>query len=153
MPGVQPDGTEGLQYNFILMASLRRHLASLGLAVVLCHLVMQVLVPAALCCQKPLGGATARAEAHECCQAGAHPGQICPMHAKNANKSSKKSGDECSASPLVDLHDMLMTLSGGGIVPSLASLTFSIHSESAPSVAASVPSFVASAPPGPPPRA
>jgi hypothetical protein len=135
------------------MASLRRHLASLGLAVALCHMLMQILVPAALCCQKPLAGAGTKAEAHECCPAGSHPGQICPMHARNADKKPKTSSDDCSASALVDLHDMLMTLSSGGIVPPLASFSVALRSETTPSLTASVPSFVATAPPGPPPRA
>jgi hypothetical protein len=135
------------------MASLRRHLASLGLAVVFCHTVMQILVPAALCCQKPVVGARVRAEARECCPAGSHPGQICPMHAKNAEKNTRKSGDSCSATPLVDLHDMLMTLSSAGVVPAIASFAIVLRAESAPFAAALIPSVVASAPPGPPPRA
>jgi hypothetical protein len=135
------------------MASLRRHLASLGLAVVVCHTVVQILVPAALCCQKPVVGSTARAEAHDCCPAGSHQGQICPMHAKNAGKSTRPSGDNCSATPLVDLHDMLMTLSSGGVVPPIASFAIVLRSETAPFAAAPVPSVVVSAPPGPPPRA
>ena len=81
----------------IAMASVRRHLASLGLAVLLGHVVMQVLVPAALCCQKPLAAGT-RAEAHECCPQGAHPGKVCPMHANRAAKPTSPDSDpDCTA--------------------------------------------------------
>jgi len=141
-----------LQYNFRLMASFRRHLASLGLAVALCQVVMQVLAPAALCCQMPLAGAEAKADSHECCIAGSRAGQVCPMHGTRAAK--KKAGDSgCAARPLVDLHDMLMTLSSGGVVPSLVDLAQPIGSEAAPLVAEARLSVVPSAPPGPPPRA
>jgi hypothetical protein len=135
------------------MASLRRHLASLGLAVVLCHVVMQVLVPAALCCQKPLSGGT-RAEAHECCPEGSHPGKVCPMHANRAGK--RPSGDtdpDCTARPLVDLHDILMTLSNGGVMPALLVLASPVGSESAPAFLQPAAPHVVSVPPGPPPRA
>jgi hypothetical protein len=132
------------------MASVRRHLASLGLAVVLCHVVMQVLVPAALCCQKPVVSGT-RAEAHACCPMGSHPGKVCPMHGKRG--ANAKSGDpDCAARPIVDLHDILMTLSNGGVIPGLVSLAVPVGSESAPVAAPPAASFVASAPPGPPPR-
>lgn len=134
------------------MASLRRHLASLGLAVALCQVVMQVLAPAALCCQMPLAGAEAKADAHDCCPAGSHLGQVCPMQANRLAK--KKAGDSgCAARPVVDLHHMLMTLSSGGVVPLLVELALPIGSESAPLVAEARLSFVVSAPPGPPPRA
>lgn len=133
------------------MASLRRHLASLGLTVVFCHTLMQVLVPAALCCQEPLSGTGAKAEWKECCPAGSHPGQVCPMHASRLAK--KQAGDSgCAARPVVDLHDMLMTLSSGGVIPALATLAVPVDSESAPATTEAVPSFVASIPPGPPPR-
>jgi hypothetical protein len=136
----------------MLMAPLRRHLASLGLAVALCQIVIQVLAPAALCCQMPLLGAEAKADAHECCPAGSHPGQVCPMHAgRVAGKSAGKS--DCAARPVVDLHDMLMTLSSGGVLPSLVHVAQPTGSEATPLVAEVRPSFVASPPPGPPPRA
>ena len=113
------------------MASVRRHLASLGLAVVLCHFVMQILVPAALCCQKPLA-AGKTASAHECCAAGAHPGQTCPMQGKRA--ASKSSTDpDCAARPMVDLHDIFMTLSSGGVIPALSVLAGPAGSETTPS--------------------
>jgi len=132
------------------MASIRRHLASLGLAVVLCHLVMQVLVPAALCCQKPLAGGE-RAEAHECCPAGSHPGKVCPMH---ANRAKQRGADpDCAATPVVDLHDLLMTLSNGGVVPALVALAGPAGSEAAPLAVEPASAFVPTVPPGPPPRA
>jgi hypothetical protein len=133
------------------MASVRRHLASLGLAVVLCHVVMQVLVPAALCCQKPLTGGN-RAEARECCPMGSHPGKVCPMHGNRGSKA--KSGDpDCAARPIVDLHDILMTLSNGGVMPTFVSLAVPAGSEPAPAVPQPITSFIASVPLGPPPRA
>ena len=133
------------------MASVRRHLASLGLAVVLFHVVMQVLAPAALCCQIPSATGDARAEAADCCPAGSHSGQICPMHGKRPGKTA---GDaECAAQPLVDLHDILMTLSSGGVLPPLTALAEPSGFESAPAMAARVPLAVVSVPPGPPPRA
>jgi hypothetical protein len=88
------------------MASVRRHLASLGLAVVLFHVVMQVLVPAALCCEMPSAGG-ARAEAADCCPAGSHPGQVCPMHGRRAGTTKSADDSDCAAQPLVDLHDIL----------------------------------------------
>lgn len=134
------------------MASVRRHLASLGLAVVLCHVVMQVLVPAALCCQKPLASGT-RAEAHECCPAGAHPGKVCPMHGKRAGKQTPPDPDpDCTARPLVDLHDILMTLSNGGVIPTVLALAGPVGSESAPAIPLPAVSLVVSVPLGPPPR-
>jgi len=134
------------------MAPVRRHLASLGLAVVLFHVVIQVLVPAALCCQMPSSG-EARAEAADCCPAGSHPGQICPMHGKRAAKSTAAGDADCAALPLVDLHDILMTLSAGGVLPPLTSLAIPAGSEAAPVEAAQVTPAVVTVPPGPPPRA
>jgi hypothetical protein len=133
------------------MASVRRHLASLGLVVVLCHVLMQVLVPAALCCQKPLKGG-ASAEAHECCTAGAHPGQTCPMHSKRSAVQSS-ADPNCSAKPMADLHDIFMTLSAGGVLPTLVALQAPAGSESAPSFIHPFAVPVAYAPLGPPPRA
>ena len=152
---MQPAGLPPtLQYNFThCMAALRRHLASLGLAVVLCQVAMQVLVPAALCCQKPLAGGT-RAEAHECCPEGAHPGKVCPMHANRAGRATSPDPDpDCTARPLVDLHDILMTLSNGGVMPTLLAMAGPAGSESAPAILQPAALLVVSAPPGPPPRA
>ena len=132
------------------MASVRRHLASLGLAVVLCHFVMQILVPAALCCQKPLTAGKS-ADAHECCAAGAHPGQTCPMRGKGAAKSS--TDPNCAARPMADLHDIFMTLSSGGVIPALAALAGPVGSESTPSFVQPVSVPVSRVPLGPPPRA
>jgi hypothetical protein len=113
-------------------------------------MVMQVLVPAALCCQKPLVSGT-RAATHECCPMGSHPGKVCPMHGKRG--VNVKSGDpDCAARPLVDLHDILMTLSNGGVIPTLVSLAVPAGSESAPAAVQPAASFVASPPLGPPPR-
>jgi hypothetical protein len=133
------------------MASVRRHLASLGLTVVLFHVVMQVLVPAALCCQMPSAG-DARAEAADCCPAGSHPGQICPMHGKRAGKTKTAGDADCAALPLVDLHDMLMTLSTGGVLPPLVAFAIPVGSEAAPVAPATIPPVVVTVPPGPPPR-
>ena len=134
------------------MASIRRHLASLGLAVVLCHMVMQVLVPAALCCQKPLSQTGTRAGAHECCAASAHAGKVCPMHGKRADKQ-KPTDPECAAQPTVDFHDIVMTLSSGGVVPTLVGLSRPVGSESAPAPLEPAAPLVSLVPPGPPPRA
>ena len=133
------------------MASVRRHLASLGLAVVLCHLVMQILVPAALCCQKPLTSGKS-ADAHECCPAGAHPGQTCPMRGNRA-ASQSATDSNCAARPMVDLHDILMTLSSGGVIPALVVVDGPVGSESTPSFVQPFAVPVARVPLGPPPRA
>ncbi len=133
------------------MASVRRHLASLGLAVVLCHFVMQILVPAALCCQKPLSAGKS-ADAHECCAAGAHPGQTCPMQAKRA-AARIATDPNCSARPMVDLHDIFMTLSSGGVIPALSALAGPVGSETTPSFVQPFAVPVARVPLGPPPRA
>jgi hypothetical protein len=114
---------------------------------------MQVLAPAALCCQMPLAGAEAKADAHDCCPAGSHAGKVCPMHANRAGAKKKAGDSDCAARPVFDLHDMLMTLSSGGVMPLLIDVARPVGSESAPIVAPARPSFVASAPPGPPPRA
>ena len=132
------------------MASVRRHLASLGLAVVLCHLVMQILVPAALCCQKPLTAGKS-VDAHECCAAGAHPGQTCPMRGKRA-ASQSATGSDCAARPMVDLHDIFITLSSGGVIPALVVLNGPVGSESTPSFVQTVAASVIHLPLGPPPR-
>lgn len=134
------------------MASIRRHLASLGLAVVLCHMVMQILVPAALCCQKPLTGTGTRAEAGECCPMGSHPGKVCPMHGKRAAQQ-KSPGPGCTAQPTVDLHDVFLTLSSGGVIPALVALARPVGSEFAPATAEPAASLVSPVPLGPPPRA
>jgi hypothetical protein len=134
------------------MASVRRHLASLGLAVVLCHLVMQILVPAALCCQKPVAATGTRAEAHECCPAGSHPGKVCPMHGKRASRQQSLD-PECAAQPVVDLHDIFLALSSGGVVPPLVELALPAGSESAPGTLEPAASLVSPVPLGPPPRA
>lgn len=142
-----------LQYNFNeSMASVRRHLASLGLAVVLCHVVMQVLVPAALCCQKQSVETGPRAEAHECCPEGSHAGKVCPMHGKRTGKQ-KSSDSDCAVQPLADLHDVLMSLSIGGMVPTPSELARPVGSESAPVIAQPAASLVSPVPLGPPPRA
>jgi hypothetical protein len=133
------------------MASVRRHLASLGLAVVLCHVVMQVLVPAALCCQKPLTASGSRATAYECCPEGSHPGKVCPMRSQAGQKKSADSG--CAVQPLVDLHDILMLLSTGGVVPTLVELARPAGSDSAPATGLPAVALVSSVPLGPPPRA
>jgi hypothetical protein len=134
------------------MASVRRHLASLGLAVVLCHVVMQVLVPAALCCQKPLTTSGSRATAHECCPEGAHPGKVCPMRSQ-AGQQKKSTDPDCAVQPLVDLHDVLMLLSTGGVVPTLVELARPAGSEPTPATGLPAVALVSPVPPGRPPRA
>jgi hypothetical protein len=94
------------------MASLRRHIAALGLF----HMVMQVLVPAALCCQMPSAG-DARAEAADCCPAGSHAGQIRPVHGRRGARAKAAGDADCAAQPLADFHDILMTPSSGGVLP------------------------------------
>ena len=74
------------------------------------------------------------------------------MHGKGGSKA--KSGDpDCAARPIVDLHDILMTLSNGGVVPTLLVVAVPTGSESAPAALQPAASFVASPPLGPPPRA
>ena len=123
----------GLRYNFSQsMASLRRHLASLGLAVVFCHVVMQVLVPAALCCQKPLAGTGSQGRSARVLPDGLPSREGLP-DARQARRPSRSLVDPgCAARPVVDLHDMLMTLSSGGVVPTLVALARPMGSESAP---------------------
>jgi hypothetical protein len=132
------------------MTALRRHLASLGLAVATCHLVIQILVPVALCCQKP--DLAPRAAARDCCPAGAHAGGICPMHASKRAEQPNPEND-CQARPLVDLHDLFMALTSGGVVTSLVPLAAPVGSEAAPMTVEPAATPVASVPPGPPPRA
>jgi hypothetical protein len=130
------------------MASIRRHLASLGLAVVLCHVVMQVLVPAVLCCQQ----ANRQTENGDDCCAGTHPGQVCPMH-RSARGTSDRSTNDCNAQPQRDFLDLLVVLNTGVVAPSTTELVVTLRSEAAvvplQHLAASVPH----APLGPPPRA
>jgi hypothetical protein len=130
------------------MTALRRHLASLGLAVASCHLVIQILVPAALCCQK-LDSAP-KAATHDCCPAGSHAGGICPMHGNRARSASQ---NDCQARPLVDLHDIFASLTSGGVLTALVPLPVPAGAEAAPVATQPVTALVFSVPPGPPPRA
>jgi hypothetical protein len=132
------------------MTSLRRHLASIGLAVLLCHTVMQVLVPAALCCE--MGNTASKVDAKECCAAGAHTGQPCPMHKNRAGKTSSNDR-ECGARSQLDLHDLFIALTSGGIIPSPGRLTAPSGSEAAPSAVLAYSPLVIEAVLGPPPRA
>jgi hypothetical protein len=133
------------------MTSLRRHLASIGLAVVLCHTVVQVLVPAALCCE--MGSTASKIDAQkECCAANAHPGKPCPMHKNRAGKTAANDRD-CGARPQLDLHDLFIALTSGGILPSPNQLTAPSGSEAAPAVLLPYAPLVADAVLGPPPRA
>ena len=131
------------------MSSVRRHLASLGLAVALCHLVIQVLVPAALCCERK--SVETRPAVSECCPAGSHPPGLCPMHASSKAKSRDKR--DCQARPLVDLHDLFVALNTGGVLPAPAVIAAPVGIESAPFVAHLRTIDLSTAPPGPPPRA
>ena len=129
------------------MSAVRRHLASLGLTVVLCHVVMQVLVPAALCCHQ---AAAQRAAAPDCCGK-SHPGQVCPMH--RAARGGQQSAKDCSAQSQRDFLDLFIVLNSGGIAPAPVVLTVAITSESAFLFAEPPAVSVFQVPPGPPPRA
>jgi hypothetical protein len=86
---------------------------------------------------------------------GSHPGQVCPMHGKrgvNAKSGSPAGSQNCAARPLVDLHDILMTLSNGGVIPTLVALAVPAGSESLPASVQPAAAFVISPPLGPPPR-
>ncbi len=132
------------------MSVIRRHLASLGLAVVLCQIVLQVLVPAALCCEAPAG---AQQEVKADCCSAAHPGQLCPMHAgKRARAQEPRDGD-CHARPVGTLRDLLGAWLTGDLVPPPAPLTVPGGSEPAPQLTALFAPAAAFVPPGPPPRA
>jgi hypothetical protein len=131
------------------MTAVRRHLASLGLMVVLGHLSAQVLVSAALCCQKPSAGA--RVEAPDCCPAGAHPGRTCPLHASSRAKEQSQERD-CKAQPLADLHDLLFALMTGGPLPADIPLSAPAGSEATPADAQLPLPVAAPPPPGHPPR-
>jgi hypothetical protein len=66
----------------------------------------------------------------------------------------KKSADpDCAVQPLVDLHDVLMLLSTGGVVPTFVALAGPAGSESAPATGLPAVALVSSVPLGPPPRA
>jgi hypothetical protein len=130
------------------MASIRRHLASLGLTVVLCHVVMQVLVPAVLCCQQTAAPAD---EADDCC-AGTHPGQVCPMH-RSARGGGDRSTNDCHAKPQRDFLDLLVVLNTGVLAPSTTELIVTLRSEAAFVPPQHRAASLAPAPPGPPPRA
>jgi hypothetical protein len=128
--------------------SLRRHLASFGLAVALCHLFIQVLVPAALCCQS--SAAASRDAFIECCPPGSHPPGLCPLHA--SAKAKSRDSRNCHARPSADLLDLFVALTSGGVLPAMAAVAAPVGMEAAPAAAAV--SFVAlsTTPPGPPPR-
>ena len=130
------------------MNALRRHLASLGLVVVVCHVVLQVLLPAALCCRQSTAG---RTEFRECCPAGSHPGQVCPMHPSRL--AGKKSKTACSAQAVRDFRDLMIVLNVGGVIPTPVELTVPATVEAAFLTAQPLASPVPHVPLGPPPRA
>ena len=130
------------------MRTLRHHLASVGLVVVLCHVVLQVLVPAALCCRQ---STVARTEFRECCPAGSHPGQVCPMHPSRL--AGKKSKTTCSAQAVRDFRDLVIVLNLGGVIPSPVRLVVPATVEAAFVTAQLLASPVPHVPLGPPPRA
>jgi hypothetical protein len=135
------------------MSSLRRHLASLGLTMVLCHVVLQVLVPAALCCHQ--ASITSRSEkratpAKECCPAGAHAGQVCPLH--GAKRAGTQAASDCSAEALRDFRDLIVVLNNGGVVPQPLRLTTPTGWETAFVAPEPQAVLVSHVPPGPPPR-
>jgi hypothetical protein len=129
------------------MTSIRRHLASMGLAVIVCHLGMQVLMAAALCCRTP------ESVKRECCPAGSHPGQVCPMHGGSKAARSQSGDSDCRAQAPADVHGLYLAFSGGGMIPSMARLAQPIGSEEAPPTRLPADSLVPHTPPGPPPRA
>ncbi len=130
------------------MSAVRRHLASLGLAVVVCHVVLQVLVPAALCCRQSTVG---RTEFRECCPPGSHPGQVCPMHPSRL--AGKKSRTDCTAQASRDFRDLVIVLNVGGVIPRPVHLIVPATIEAAFSPAQPFASLVPHVPLGPPPRA
>jgi len=74
------------------------------------------------------------------------------MHGNRAGRQ-KSADPDCAVQPLVDLHDVFMMLSTGGVVPALVELVRPVGSESAPAAVQPAASLVSSVPPGPPPRA
>ena len=131
------------------MSVIRRHLASLGLAVVLSQIVMQVLVPAALCCDRPTSAN--RVETADCCAA-AHPGQLCPMHAAKRVKAQQSGNAKCHARPVSDLRDLVVAMLTGDLVPAPVSFVEPAGSDPAFQFVSLFAPLVSSAPPGPPPR-
>ena len=129
------------------MTSIRRHLASLGLAVIVCHLAMQVLMAAALCCRTP------ESAKKECCPAGSHPGQVCPMHGGPRAAKPESGKSDCRAQAPADVHDLYLAFSGGGVISPIARLAQPAGSEEAPPTIMPADSLVPQTPPGPPPRA
>ena len=136
------------------MTSLRRHLASLGLTMVVCHIVLQVLVPAALCCHQDAALAhrsgSHAAPAKECCPKGAHPGEVCPLH--GAKRAVKKAATDCHADSQRDFRDLIIVLSNGGVISAPALLAVPTGSESAFGALDPQVILVAYVPLGPPPR-
>jgi hypothetical protein len=130
------------------MASIRRHLASLGLTVVLCHVVMQVLVPAALCCQETFQKAD---DGDDCC-GGTHPGEVCPMH-RSARGGDGGQTNDCNAQPQRDFLDLLVVLNTGVLAPTTTELAIVVRSEAAFVSPQPLAASLATAPLGPPPRA
>jgi hypothetical protein len=136
------------------MTSVRRHLASLGLVMMVCTVVMQVLVPAALCCHQAttVAKAAKRAPARDCCPAGSHSGQVCPLH--GAKRASTQAGaSDCGAGSQQDFGDLLVVLNAGGVLPSPVRVAVPTGSERALVAAQPQTLVVTDVPPGPPPRA
>jgi hypothetical protein len=131
------------------MTSLRRHLASLGLTMVLCHLVLQVLVPAALCCHQASASRAQKSAVKDCCPQGSHPGQVCPLHGV---KRATQSATDCRAESHQDFRDLIIVLNSGGELPSPMTLTLPTGSELAFVAAEPQAMLVSHVPPGPPPR-
>ena len=74
------------------------------------------------------------------------------MRGKRA-ASQSATGSDCAARPMVDLHDIFITLSSGGVIPALVVLNGPVGSESTPSFVQTVAASVIHLPLGPPPRA
>jgi hypothetical protein len=118
----------------------------MGLAVVVCHLAMQVLLAAALCCRVP------ESAKRECCPAGSHPGQVCPMHGGPRAAKSQSGNSDCRAQAPADIHDLYLAFSGCGVIPSIVRLAQPVGLEETPPTMLPTDWLVSHTPPGPPPR-
>jgi hypothetical protein len=73
------------------------------------------------------------------------------MH--GARRAQQASDSDCQARPLVDLHDLFMALTSGGVLPPFVPLAVPAGSEAAPVTVQPAALLVSFIPPGPPPRA
>ena len=128
------------------MSSLRRHLASLALALTALQCALVFLAPVSACCEFRLKAETTGSEQGDCCPPGSHPPGQCPLH-----KVSKSESNDCRmrcATP-----QALQFLAGAiGVMP--APVTTSIVFAESPLAArdALASRFRPSVPDAPPPR-